>query len=379
MKLTPAQRGRRLEVVLAAVDIVRQLARGAGIADTALANPPASMTAVSSLDEQEPRETICVHCRKRNISAERESLTSHRRDRSFPLSDAEQILPCQVRALPHFFRGAGGAQHLPILITPQHAEDLRELETIDGTRKNPFELRPQVIILLLKSPDLVHILFGSRSTAGRCASLARRPPPPNGGRVTDPESIVLFQTGPPRLDLFKALHNPQQIGSSPFLEISETVLTQPVCESPAVTPAVCHIRAGNPHRRATADEQSRPNKNPIYPILSAVVFEPRPGVEAFADMTVVVGRWWDGPTILHCVVGSSPHQYPGEQAHPIPEIGIKSVGLRSATGLHLRGSRSVDDAPTGAPRRTVNTAPPKMSRARPRDSRLRYMGSAAPD
>src|SRR5207253_7626481 len=113
-------------------------------ADTALANPPASMTAVSSLDEQEPRETICVHCRKRNISAERESLTSHRRDRSFPLSDAEQILPCQVRALPHFFRGAGGAQHLPILITPQHAEDLRELETIDGTRKNPFELRPQV-------------------------------------------------------------------------------------------------------------------------------------------------------------------------------------------------------------------------------------------
>ena len=126
--------------------------------------------------------------------------------------------------------------------------------------------------------------------------------------MTDPESIVLFQTGPPRLELFKALHNPQQIGTSPFLEISETVLTQPVCESPAVTPAVCHIRAGNPHRRATADEQGRPNKNPVYPILSAVVFEPRPGIEAFADTTVVVGRWWDGPTILHYVVGSPPHQ-----------------------------------------------------------------------
>jgi hypothetical protein len=82
LKLRPAQRGRRLEVVLAAVDIVRQLARGAGIAGhRVLANPPASMTAVSSLDEQEPRETICVHCRKRNISAEGESLTSHRRDR----------------------------------------------------------------------------------------------------------------------------------------------------------------------------------------------------------------------------------------------------------------------------------------------------------
>ena len=157
--------------------------------------------------------------------------------------------------------------------------------------------------------------------------------------MTDPEAIVLFQTGLPRLDLFKALHNPQQIGTSPFLEISETVLTQPVCESPAVMPAVCPIRAGNPHRRATADEQRRPNKNPVYPILSAVVFEPRPGVEAVA-------------TILHYVVGSPPHQYPGEQAHPIPEIGIKSVGLRSATGLHLRGSRSLDDAPTGAPRRT---------------------------
>jgi hypothetical protein len=68
-------------MVLAAVDIVRQLARGAGIADTALANPPASMTTVSSLDEQEPRATICVHCRKRNISAEGETLTLHRRDR----------------------------------------------------------------------------------------------------------------------------------------------------------------------------------------------------------------------------------------------------------------------------------------------------------
>jgi hypothetical protein len=44
LKLRPAQRSRHLEVVLAVVDIVRHLARGAGIADTALANPPASMT-----------------------------------------------------------------------------------------------------------------------------------------------------------------------------------------------------------------------------------------------------------------------------------------------------------------------------------------------
>src|SRR5207248_2275338 len=113
----------------------------------------------------------------------------------------------------------------------------------------------------------------------------------------------------PDLDLFDAFHDPQQIGPSPFLQIGKTVLTQPPSEGSAVAPADRPVRAGDPHRLATADQQCRSNKKPIYPILQGVVFEPRPGLGSFGNTAAAIVRWWDGPTMLFHLVGSAPHQF----------------------------------------------------------------------